>query len=57
MNFLDVVSLVEDAYNMIQTMKADGTLSSLEAAEKAVETELANPNVQALITKLKSIQL
>lgn len=57
MTFLEVVQLIEEISAAIQAMKADGSFAKIQAAEQAVEAELANPSVQAVLAKLKTIKL
>jgi 5,10-methylenetetrahydrofolate reductase len=55
MNLTDMIAFFEEGYSLIQTLKADGTLAKLEAAEAAIQSELAsNPNVQKLETMIES---
>jgi hypothetical protein len=55
MNLTDMITFFEEGYALIQAMRADGTLAKLEAAEVAIQAELAsNANVQKLETMIES---
>jgi hypothetical protein len=54
-NLTDMVSFVEEAFALVQTLKSDGTMTKLIAAEQAVKAELAaNPDVQKLETLIQA---
>ena len=57
MNFMQIVTLIEDAYTELQALKADGTFDKVKAAEAALLTEIADPKVQALLTKLRVLKV
>jgi hypothetical protein len=61
MDVTDIITVVEEAYSLIQAAKADGTFTELQSAKAAVEAELAKPAVQttvaALVAKLKTLKL
>lgn len=57
MNFIDIVTLIEEAYAELQKLKADGTYDKLIAAEKTIASEIQTPGVQSIVSKLKNIKL
>ena len=58
MGFMQLVSLIEEAYTLVQQLKANGTLAKLQAAEQAVLAEFENnPLVKDLIAKIKMIKV
>lgn len=56
-NVQTIVSVLEEVYAEYQAMKASGELETLITAEKAVMAELAKPNIQSIVAKLKTLKL
>jgi len=55
MNLTEMVSFIEEAYSVVQALRADGTYAKVLAAEQALQSELAsNTSVQKLETLLES---
>jgi hypothetical protein len=55
MNLTEMISFFEEGYSVVQALEADGTITKLEAAEAAIQSELSsNANVQKLVTMVEA---
>lgn len=53
LNFFGLFELFIEAGNMMKIMQADGTLTRLHDAINAIEREVADPRVQAFLSKIR----
>ena len=57
MSFIEIVQIIEELSALVTALKADGSYQAIVTAADAVKAELAKPNAQAIIEKLKAIKL
>ena len=54
MNLIQIFNLVSEAGQLFQELQADGSITTIMNAVKAVETELANPKAKDLIAQIEA---